>query len=258
MHRKNYKYIYGPVFSWRLGISLGIDPISNKDKICSFDCVYCQLGKTTKLSNKRKIYISEKDLITEINSLPAIKIDYITFSGRGEPTLANNLGKMIKVIKKSRKEKVAVITNSSLFNRKDVIKDLLLANFVIAKLDACDQQSLQITNRPMPGIEFKKILKGIMEFKSIYPKKFALQIMFAKDNIKYADKIARLAKEINPDEVQINTPLRHCAVEPLTKKELNSIKKYFGGLNTVTVYDIVKKEIKPISSKNTLTRRGKT
>jgi len=241
-----------------LGSSLGIDPISDRDKICSFDCVYCQLGKTTKFSDTRKKYIAEKEVIAEINSLPTVKIDYITFSGRGEPTLAKNLGKMIKQIKKSRKEKIAVITNSSLLGNDDVIKDLSETDFVIAKFDAFDQRSLSGINRPMPVIKFDSIIKGIKKFKSRYPNKFALQIMFIKDNIKYADEIAHLAREINPNEVQINTPLRQCAVKPLSKNELNNIKKYFNGLNVISVYDIRKKTIRPISSKNTLKRRGKT
>jgi wyosine [tRNA(Phe)-imidazoG37] synthetase (radical SAM superfamily) len=258
MSNKDYKYIYGPIFSWRLGVSLGIDPISCKEKICSFDCLYCQLGTTTKFSTTRKIYISEEDLMNELDTLPPIKIDYITFSGRGEPTLAMNLGKMIKTIQQSRKEKIAIITNSSLLGQKDVIQDLLAADFVIAKLDTYDHNSLQKINRPIPEITFRKILNGLKQFKSVYNKKFALQIMFIKDNIKYADKIGRLAREINPDEVQINTTLRHCAVKPLSKKELNNVKKYFSGLNVISVYDISKKTVRPISSTNTLKRRGKT
>ena len=84
--KKNYRYIYGPVSSWRLGISLGIDPISGKEKICSFDCIYCQLGKTKFFSKKRKIFIPAERIIKEIYLLPPLKIDYITFSGSGEPT----------------------------------------------------------------------------------------------------------------------------------------------------------------------------
>jgi wyosine [tRNA(Phe)-imidazoG37] synthetase (radical SAM superfamily) len=258
MKQKNYRYIYGPVFSWRLGISLGIDPISQKDKICSFDCVYCQLGKTKKLSVQRKIYIPEKDLLAEINSLPAINIDYLTFSGRGEPTLAKNLGKMIKAIRKTRKEKIAVITNSSLLSQKDVAQDLLAVDFVLAKLDAYDQQSLKKINRPLPALNFQKILQGIKQFRSVYSKKLALQIMFTKDNVKHAHKIAQLTREVNPDEIQLNTPLRRCRVKPLSKKELQNISTCFSGLNVISVYDVDKKEVAPISAKETLTRRGKT
>ena len=152
--------IYGPVPSWRMGKSLGIDLLSTRRKTCSFDCVYCQLGKTYKFSNERNIYVTSKEIIYEISSLPEIKIDYITFSGKGEPTLAENLGKMIKSIKTLRKDKIAVITNSTLIYQEDITDDLLLADFVIAKLDAYSQKSLETINRPMKQITFNKILAG--------------------------------------------------------------------------------------------------
>ncbi len=84
-----YKYIYGPVFSWRLGRSLGIDPISKEKKICTFDCLYCQLGKTDRLTNIRSMFVPTVEIIKEIRKIPPLKIDYLTFSGRGEPTLAS-------------------------------------------------------------------------------------------------------------------------------------------------------------------------
>jgi len=123
MTKKQYKYIYGPVPSWRLGSSLGIDPLSAKDKICSFDCIYCQIGKTTIHTKKRKVFVSAEQLIEELKSLPPVDIDYITFSGRGEPTLAKNLGEMIAEVKKIRKEPVAVLTNASLLYDKEVRED---------------------------------------------------------------------------------------------------------------------------------------
>ena len=100
-----FKYIYGPVPSWRLGSSLGIDPLSQKGKVCTFGCIYCQIGETKLLTDERKTFVRIPDLIDELGSLPPLKIDYITFSGTGEPTLAANLGQMIKAIKKIRKEK---------------------------------------------------------------------------------------------------------------------------------------------------------
>lgn len=258
MKTNKYKYLYGPVFSWRLGVSLGIDPLSQKDKICSFDCIYCQINKASRFSRQRKVYISETELVNELRSLPAGKFDYITFSGRGEPTLAKNLGKMIRAVKKVRKEKIAVITNSSLLGRKDVISDLLQADCVLVKLDAFDQPSLEMINRPMPQYKLRKIIKDIKHFRKLYHKKLALQIMFIKENINSADKIAQLVREINPDEVQLNTPLRKCAVKPLSRLEFKRIKKYFKGFKTISVYDIHKKAVRPLSSTQTLVRRGKT
>lgn len=257
MAKRNYKYIYGPVSSWRLGRSLGIDPISGKVKICSFNCIYCQLGKTRLFTGKRKIFVPAQEVIGEINSFPALKIDYITFSGAGEPTLAKNLGQMIKAIKRIRDEKIAILTNSSLIDKKDVQRDLLLTDFVVAKLDVSSQELFEKVNQPVPGLKFNRILKGIKEFKARYKGKLALQIMFAEENKGYARGIARMARDIDPDEVQVNTPLRPCGVRPLSKKELSIIKSNFKGMNVISVYDIKKKKAKSISREQTLRRRGK-
>ncbi|MFA5270866.1 MAG: radical SAM protein [Candidatus Omnitrophota bacterium] len=255
--KPGFKYIYGPVPSWRLGSSLGIDPISQDKKICSFDCVYCQLGETIFFSDERKVFVPVDAIIEELDLLPPVEVDYITFSGAGEPTLAENLGDMIKVVKKIRKDKVAVLTNSSLMYREDVQEDLLSADLVAVKLDACSQEVFGAINHPFEGISFDKSVCAIKKFKTIYKGKLALQVMFMEENKKYAKKLASIIREINPDEIQVNTPLRPCRVKSLPKEELNKIKKHFQGLNVVSVYEAQKKDIKPISNKDTLARRGK-
>lgn len=253
-----FKYIYGPVPSWRVGSSLGVDLLSQKDKICSFDCIYCQLGKTDILTKERKVYVSEDLIIKEIDLLPDdINIDYITISGRGEPTLALNLGKTVKAIKKVRDEKIAVITNSTLINQKDVQDELSWADLVMAKLDAGSQETFLKINRPYKDIKFDTVIDGLKNFKRIFEGKFAIQVMFIKENIKQAKEIAEIAREINPDEVQINTPLRPCGASPLNIEELSRIKDFFTGLNVISVYESHKKDVKPISHKDTLKRRGK-
>ena len=251
-----YKYIYGPVYSWRLGRSLGIDPVSCEEKICTFDCLYCQLGRTNVFSEKRKEFVPIKKVIEEIKSLPPVRIDYISFSGRGEPTLAKNLGGMIKAVKKIRKEKIAVITNSSLIYRKDVRTDLCLGDLVMLKLDACSEEAFFKINGPRQSIRFADILKGIAEFKSEYGGRLALQVMFTEENMAYAEGIAQLARSINPDEVQINTPLRPSQTRALSRKELDSIKAYFEGMNVTYVYKGKKKNIAPVDQYATLRRRG--
>jgi len=257
MNNKKYKYIYGPVPSWRLGSSLGIDPVSKGRKICSFDCIYCQIGKTGLLTDERGIFIETRDIIDEVRSLPPLKIDYITFSGAGEPTLAANLGKMIRAIRKIRKENIAVISNASLFHREDVRKDLQLADFVMAKLDAPMQEILTAVNRPVKTISMEQIIAGIKAFKAMFKGRLALQMMFMEQNKGAAQELARLAKEIKPDEVQINTPLRPCKVKPLPEPEIDKIESYFKGLKTISVYKAERKKIRPLSDEETLKRRGK-
>jgi len=252
-----YKYIYGPVPSWRLGSSLGIDPVSSNDKICSFDCLYCQLWKTKHFTEERNVFVPVEKIIEELDSLPSLQIDYITFSGVAEPTLAKNLGQMIKTIKSIRNEKIAVLTNSSLLHKKDVQHDLLQADLVIAKLDAASQKIFEIVNRPISAIKFDMILQAIKKFRAVYKGKLALQIMFIEENKKYASDIAKTVKEINPDEVQLNTPLRPCGVKPISETEMADIKNHFRDVNSISVYETEKEEVVPISHEDTLRRRGK-
>ncbi len=254
---RKFKYIYGPVSSWRVGSSLGIDLLSQKDKICSYDCVYCQLGKTRTITAARKVYAPEEDILKEVETLSHISIDYITFSGRGEPTLAENLGSLISSIRKIRRESIAVITNSSLIDRKDVRNELSQADFVIAKLDASSRESFINVNQPCEGIEYEAVITGMKEFRKHFKGKLALQVMFIRENLKEAEKIAGIAHDISPDEVQINTPLRPCGIDPLGEEELSEIKSYFKGLNAISVYESRKKYVKAISGADTLKRRGR-
>ena len=257
-----FKYIYGPVPSWRLGSSLGIDLLSQGEKVCNFDCLYCQLGQTKKHTLERKVYVPIEEVIEELVELPDTNIDYITFSGRGEPTLAANLGEGIKAVKLIRKEPIAVLTNSSLMGLDEVRKDLILADFVIAKLDAYSPESFLEINRPAAGIEFGGILEGIKSFKKNFKGKLALQIMFIDNNKNDANKLIYLVNYIKPDEVQVNTPLRPCGIKALTKEEILKIKENFivscKGINIVSAYDErVIKDIVSLSDEDTLKRRGK-
>lgn len=251
-----FKYIYGPVYSWRLGMSLGIDPLSDKSKICNMDCVYCQLGKTVYWSNQRQDFVPVSAIIDEIKVLPEMELDYITFSGRGEPTLAANLGDMIRGIRKIRSEKIAVITNSILLDDVQVRKDLQLTDFVLAKLDACDEETLKSVDKVMRDVSFQKIVAGIKKFRKEYNGKFALQIMFVAANKNFAAQIATIAADLGADEIELNTPLRPSGVEPLSSEELLEIKKFFKGQNAKTVYELERKKIVPLNERDTIKRHG--
>jgi len=253
----NFKYIYGPVPSWRLGHSLGIDPVSKGRKVCSFDCLYCQIGKTGLLTDQRQDFISVGEIMAELETLPDVKIDYVTFSGAGEPTLAANLGQMIRAVKDLRREKVAVITNASLIGREDVRQDLSQADFVLAKMDAPDQVMLEEINKPHSAIKIEDIISGLKSFRKDFKGKLALQMMFIEHNRGRAQDLVRLASAIEPDEVQINTPLRPCAVKPLSVDALKGIQDCFSGLKTLSVYDAEKTPVEPLSAEDTLVRRGK-
>jgi wyosine [tRNA(Phe)-imidazoG37] synthetase (radical SAM superfamily) len=255
---KKFKYIYGPVSSWRLGSSLGIDPLSQDDKTCTYDCSYCQIGETVLFSSERKIFAPTEVILREIAELPRnLKIDYITFSGNGEPTLAKNLGNMITRIKKMRKEKIAVITNASLIDRSDVQDDLSRADFVLLKFDANAEDLFVDINRPSPGIKFGDIVKGIKKFSAMYKGRLALQVMLVKKNKAYAKEIAKMAVKLGVKEVQLNTPLRECAEKPLSRSDMNVIKKYFKGMKIYCVYGGKSKDIKPMDRSDAEKRHGR-
>ena len=257
-----YKYIYGPVSSWRLGRSLGIDPISSIDKTCTFDCVYCQTGGTKTFPKDREVFVPTKDLEKELRSMPKMELDYITFAGNGEPTLAKNLGEMIRMVKKVRKEPVAVITHASLIARQDVQEDLLEADLVEAKLDADCAETFRAVNHPMPEVEWEEIVEGLEAFRKVYKGYLTFQIMFIKSNQAHAEGIARLAWRLEPDEIEINTPLRACGVKPLLPETIAEITEIFrkecgSGAKIRNVYEAKREKSAPICSDATARRRGK-
>jgi wyosine [tRNA(Phe)-imidazoG37] synthetase (radical SAM superfamily) len=250
--------IYGPVSSWRLGRSLGIDLINARRKVCSFNCIYCQLGNTRQFAIEPKEFISLEQLSSEIRLLGPISADYVTFSGTGEPTLASNLGEAIELVGSALRLPVAVLTNSSLMFREDVRRRLALADTVVAKLDVPNEELLGVINRPAPGLHFDRIKESIIVFGDEYKGRLALQIMFIEANKACGNDIAALAHQISPDEVQINTPLRPCAVKPLPPASLAQIQSQFANLrNVVSVYEAPKPEVMPLDLTETLRRRPK-
>lgn len=248
--------IYGPVPSWRLGRSLGIDMVSTPEKTCSFDCVYCQLGNTVHPVVDRKEYVSIPDLVSELEKVRDIPADYATFSGVGEPTIAANLGQAIRTVRSTLSLPVAVLTNASLMPRGDVRQELAQADVVVAKIDAPNQELFCRINRPVSGFYLNDILQGVARFRSEFKGKLAIQMMFIEINKDRVAEMASIAERISPDEVQINTPLRPCAVEPLSPEEIGAIKQAFSAFkNVVTVYEAPKPDVAPLNPEETRRRR---
>jgi len=184
--------------------------------------------------------------------------DYVTFSGVGEPTLAVNLGEAITLARHVLGLPMAVLTNSSLMTREDVRHDLGLANVVVAKVDAPDEEIFRQINRPFIKCSLNRIIKAIRLFREQYAGKLALQMMFIDANKHCAKEMATIAKQLSPDEVQLNTPLRPCAVRPLTPEVMDSISRGFSNLkNLVTVYEAPRPKVIPLDLKETLRRRPK-
>ncbi|MDI6840338.1 MAG: radical SAM protein [bacterium] len=227
--------IYGPVCSRRLGLSLGIDIVPYKT--CTLDCVYCQLGRTTCLTTQRHEWIKRAKVVRELKNKLCIlteKVDYITISGSGEPTLNLTIGSLISEIKSMTKIPVALLTNGTLLYRSSVRKDIKIADIVIPSLDAATQKTFEVVNRPSSGLKIEKIIHGIEKFRQEFQGKIWLEIMLVRglnDNISEITKLKNKIACINPDKVQLNTVVRPPSedfAKPLEVSKLQEIKEILG------------------------------
>ena len=230
-----YKYLFGPVPSRRLGMSLGIDLIPKK--VCSLDCVYCEVGKTTKLTTQRLEYVKYNKVIDELNDFMSTnpKIDYITFSGSGEPTLNSRIGDVLNFIKENYPDvKTAVLTNGTLLSDKNLRKELLKADVILPSLDAAGEETFKKINRPAPNLSLDEYIQGIIDLRKEYSGKIWLEVLFLKGYNDSEDELIRLKKaieKIKPDSIQLNTLDRPGTVEgliALTTDELKKIIDFWG------------------------------
>ncbi|MDY7107802.1 MAG: radical SAM protein [Planctomycetota bacterium] len=214
-------YVFGPVPSRRLGRSLGIDPVPLKT--CNWNCIYCQLGRSTPVVHERKEYLPREDILDEVRrtlqKLETHEIDWITFVGSGETTLHTGLGWLIRNVKNLTDKPVAVITNGSLFSEPDVRRDLLPADAVLPSLDAGSEALYRRMNRPHPTLSFQRHLEGLISFAREYRGKLWVEVMLVRDVNDTQEALeglkAALAR-IGPDEVHVVVPTRP-AVEPWVK-----------------------------------------
>lgn len=199
--------VYGPVYSWRVGHSLGVDLLL-KSSICSFNCIYCQLGDIQVKTAERQMFVTTDQVERDLRHSDWEKADIITFSGSGEPTLALNLGECVHMVKEYTGKPVMVLTNGTLLLDPAVRADLKEADIVAAKLDASSEEGLKRMNRPVAGVTLEKIVDGIVALRKEYTGKLCLQCMFMPANLTETDALAAIIKRIQPDEVQLNTPKR--------------------------------------------------
>ncbi len=232
--------IYGPVKSWRLGRSLGVDVLC-VDSICSFECVYCQLGKINRVTSERSIFVSTEKIIEDLLASDWESADVVTFSGSGEPTLASNLGEVIAEIKRITGKPVIVLTNSTLLYQPAVRHDLRQADRVFCKLDAWSEETLRRFDRPAPGITLTSIVEGIKALREEFSGQIAIQTMLLKrpdgDDL---EKLAEMLKSIAPDEVQLNLPTRPVPREYFLETRGNEVvfDESFTKLKTITKDDL--------------------
>jgi wyosine [tRNA(Phe)-imidazoG37] synthetase (radical SAM superfamily) len=232
------KYIYGPVKSRRLGSSLGIS--LTPYKVCSFDCIYCQLGPTTQKTAERKEYVPMEEVLSELSTClksPGFNVQelsYITLAGFGEPTLNEKTGELISRIKRLTPVPVAVLTNSSLLSQEIVRQQLLEADVVMPTLCCGQQKDFERINRPAPGLKLEDIINGLIAFRKQFKGKLWLEIMLLKGinaDVRKMKQIKEALELIRPDRIFLNSPVRppsEIEVKPPDQRALARIKEFFG------------------------------
>lgn len=220
-------YVYGPVPSRRLGRSLGVSPIPAKT--CTFSCIYCQLGRTDRLTAGRESFFPKEDILKEIiQKHDPGETDFVTFCGDGEPTLCKDLGWLIRRVKAAVSTPVAVITNGSLLYRKDVRQDLEVCDLVIGSLDAGDERTFWAINRPHGTQDFRSYIRGLIDFRSDFTGKIWVETMLVRgvnDSEKSLERIQQIVRRIKPDGVHLLTPIRPPAEPWVRPPEASVISK---------------------------------
>ncbi|MBW1895971.1 MAG: radical SAM protein [Deltaproteobacteria bacterium] len=226
------RYVYGPVPSRRLGRSLGVDLVPHK--VCSYDCLYCQIGRTTKKTIARKPYMPVDEILNQLEGKlkEGPRPDYITLAGSGEPTLHSELGTLIHRIKALSSVPVAVLTNGSLLGNRRVREALMKADAVLPSLDAHDQKGFEAINRPHPDITFETMVNGLIDFRKDFSGEIWLEIFLldginatVADALKFKDWVDKLS----PEKVHINTAVRPTA-EAFARQVLQEQMEQFCGV----------------------------
>ncbi len=229
-----YKHLFGPVPSRRLGMSLGIDLIPKK--VCSLNCVYCEVGKSTKLTLDRMEYVKFDHVIAELKEFMSKqpKIDYITFSGSGEPTLNSRIGDVLTFVKTNYPHiKTAILTNGTLFFNPKLRAELLQADVILPSLDAVSQEVFEQIDRPDSNLKIETYIQGLIDLRKEYQGKIWLEVFLLKDyndSKEELDLLKNAIQKINPDSIQLNTLDRPGTVPgliPLSKSELQEIVNYW-------------------------------
>jgi wyosine [tRNA(Phe)-imidazoG37] synthetase (radical SAM superfamily) len=227
---------FGPVPSRRLGHSLGINNIP--PKICTYACIYCQVGRTPNMQIERKAFYKPEEVIHAVNKKigeakeKGEPVDYLTFVPDGEPTLDVNLGHEIDELKKSG-IKIAVVTNSSLIWKEEVRNELRKADWISLKIDAVTKSTWRKINRPHGALKLEKILHGILEFADTYEGVLATETMIIRDvndNLEEMDKVSDFVAGIKADNSYLAIPTRPPAekyVEPPTEQFINKAYQVF-------------------------------
>jgi len=222
------RYLYGPVFSRRLGRSLGVDIVPYKT--CSLDCIYCECGSTTDLTLERKEYFPTNDIIQELHNFLASGpvLDYITFAGSGEPTLHLGIGTIISFLKNHFPQyRTAILTNATLLNNDQVINDIKQADLIVPSLDGISSKIFKQVNRPHPLLKPDHLIKGIKKLRTVFTGELWLEIFIVpgiNDYPEELDQFKKVLKTIHFEKIQLNSLDRPGTVDWIKKGDLRSLE----------------------------------
>jgi len=233
------RHLYGPVPSRRLGLSLGVDVVPYK--VCSYDCIYCQLGRTTRLTSKPEVLIRTDDVIRELQKWLADghTADYITFSGSGEPTLNAELDEMVGEASLLTDIPIAVITNGSLLSEPAVRAAVSGADLLLPSLDAGTEEVFSLVNRPADGIHFHEVIEGLERTRQEFAGEVWLEVVLVQnlnDSEAELEAMRRIIDRMQPGKVQINTverPSRSGEALPVSDALLSKACEILGSCSEI-------------------------
>ncbi|QJA05631.1 radical SAM protein [Thermosulfurimonas marina] len=226
--------VFGPVYSRRLGLSLGVDLVP--PKICSMDCVYCEVGRTTRLTLERKPYVP-LEVIEEAlrRALSERECQVVTLTGSGEPTLNSLFAEAVALVRRLWKGPIAVLTNSTLLSSPEVFEALSEVDYVLASLDAARIESFRRVNRPAPGLSPESIVEDLARLRKAMRGELWLETLFVRGLNDSSEDLAALKEalsRVRPHRVQLNTVARPPAeswAAPLSYAELAALAWELGG-----------------------------
>lgn len=231
--KKKYKYLFGPVPSRRLGLSLGIDLVPHKT--CSMDCIFCQLGHTPRTTVERREYVPTEEVMEEITEWLSHggKSDVVTLSGGGEPTLHSRFGEVLDFVKSKTAHPAVLLSNGSLLYLPEVRRDAARADIVKITLSAWDEESFRRIHRPPEEVTFAGLVEGACALREGFRGQIWLEVFVIPginaepEQIK---KIAGFAAKIRPDKVHLNTAVRPAAdksVQPASREAMENLAGLF-------------------------------
>jgi wyosine [tRNA(Phe)-imidazoG37] synthetase (radical SAM superfamily) len=250
-----HPHLFGPVNSRRLGISLGVDLLT--PKTCTLDCTYCECGKTTELTSVRQEFISTKEIIAELDDYLSKKpvLDYVTFSGSGEPTLHSGLLTIVKHLKKTYPQyKTALLTNATLFHIDEVVEAALLCDLIAPSMDAVTERSFKLINRPVSDITLSRMLESLTNFSHKYTGTLLLEIFIVpgiNDSTEELTEFKRIVSSMKITRIQLNSldrPGTEKTVVAATPQRLNEIASFFSPLPVDIISRNALKTFQPVGT----------